>query len=229
VEAPRGRSTGTCFIPARTLQEQRQERGQTLLGIGVSGRRRLRAAIPAVSRVVPSQRRGDDARAPSCPMPSKSAALTRRREAREVRSVHGGTGARADHEAEDRRLRLNWQHCADITTFPSHSYEQYYQGVRRCWRYGQRRPVTVDIISTEGEADVMGNLQRKAEAAARMFDEMVKPRWAQALTPCAGGSDAAGMRPSNYPAWLPSSPRRSVVTSDITERRTRFTSATPVS
>jgi hypothetical protein len=68
---------------------------------------------------------------------------------------------------------LNWQHCADITTFPSHSYEQYYQAVRRCWRYGQTRPVTVDIISTEGEADVMGSLRRKSESADRMFAAMV--------------------------------------------------------
>jgi hypothetical protein len=68
---------------------------------------------------------------------------------------------------------LNWQHCADMTTFPSHSYEQYYQGVRRCWRYGQTRPVQVDIISTEGEADVMGSLKRKTAAASKMFDEMI--------------------------------------------------------
>jgi hypothetical protein len=68
---------------------------------------------------------------------------------------------------------LNWQHCADVTMFPSHSYEQYYQAVRRCWRYGQTRPVTVTLISTEGEADVMSNLQRKTVAADRMFTEMV--------------------------------------------------------
>ncbi len=68
---------------------------------------------------------------------------------------------------------LNWQHCADMTTFPSHSFEQYYQAVRRCWRYGQKNPVTVDIISTEGEADVMGSLRRKSAAADKMFAAMV--------------------------------------------------------
>jgi hypothetical protein len=68
---------------------------------------------------------------------------------------------------------LNWQHCADITTFPSHSYEQYYQGVRRCWRFGQQRPVTVDIITTEGEADVLANLRRKSANASMMFDKMI--------------------------------------------------------
>lgn len=70
-------------------------------------------------------------------------------------------------------LGLNWQHCADMTTFPSHSWEQYYQGVHRCWRFGQTRPVNVDIISTEGEADVLGSLKRKALAADVMFAEMI--------------------------------------------------------
>jgi hypothetical protein len=36
---------------------------------------------------------------------------------------------------------LNFQHCNHITFFPSHSFEQYYQKVRRCWRFGQKRPV----------------------------------------------------------------------------------------
>lgn len=68
---------------------------------------------------------------------------------------------------------LNLQHCAHVTFFPSHSYEQFYQGVRRCWRFGQLRPVTVDIVTTEGERGVMANLQRKSVAADRMFDQLV--------------------------------------------------------
>ncbi len=68
---------------------------------------------------------------------------------------------------------LNFQHCAHETFFPSHSFEQYYQGVRRCWRFGQKRPVTVDIVTTEGERDVMANLQRKAAAADTMFSNLV--------------------------------------------------------
>lgn len=68
---------------------------------------------------------------------------------------------------------LNWQHCAHMTFFPSHSYEQYYQAVRRCWRFGQTREVTVDIITTDGEHDVLANLQRKATAADRMFSALV--------------------------------------------------------
>jgi hypothetical protein len=69
---------------------------------------------------------------------------------------------------------LNWQHCRHVLMFPSHSFEQYYQSVRRCWRFGQTQPVTVDIVTTEGEADVMQNLQRKAAAAENMFTMIVK-------------------------------------------------------
>jgi len=68
---------------------------------------------------------------------------------------------------------LNFQHCAHIVMFPSHSYEQYYQSIRRCWRFGQKRPVRVDIVMTEGEKKVLENLQRKAKAADCMFDRLV--------------------------------------------------------
>jgi len=68
---------------------------------------------------------------------------------------------------------LNWQHCNHVVTFASHSYEQFYQSVRRCWRFGQKLPVTVDIISTTGEERVRDSMQRKAELADRMFTELV--------------------------------------------------------
>ena len=68
---------------------------------------------------------------------------------------------------------LNLQHCAHETFFPSHSYEQYYQAVRRCWRFGQKNPVTVDVITTEGQKNVLSNLQRKEMQASEMFDNLV--------------------------------------------------------
>lgn len=68
---------------------------------------------------------------------------------------------------------LNWQHCSNMTFFPSHSFEQYYQGTRRCWRFGQKNKVKVDIITTEGETGVLMNLQRKMEAAEKMFSQLI--------------------------------------------------------
>ncbi len=70
-------------------------------------------------------------------------------------------------------MGLNFQHCAHVTYFPSHSYEQYYQAVRRCWRFGQQSPVRVDIVHTEGEAKVIENQNRKAMQAQRMFANLV--------------------------------------------------------
>lgn len=67
----------------------------------------------------------------------------------------------------------NWQHCAHMTFFPSHSFEQWYQSVRRCWRFGQKNPVRVDVISSEGEAGVTKNLNRKAMNADAMFANLV--------------------------------------------------------
>lgn len=68
---------------------------------------------------------------------------------------------------------LNFQNCAHETTFPSHSFEQYYQAVRRCWRFGQTKPVVVDVVTTEGERGVLANLQRKQHQADRMFANLV--------------------------------------------------------
>ena len=68
---------------------------------------------------------------------------------------------------------LNLQKCARVVYFPSHSYEQYYQAVRRCWRFGQERPVRVDIVTTEAGHNIMENLRRKAVQADEMFTALV--------------------------------------------------------
>lgn len=69
---------------------------------------------------------------------------------------------------------LNWQHCNKITFFPTHSYEQYYQAVRRCWRFGQKRKVHVDLIFTEGDEIVLESLNRKQRQAVEMFERLVE-------------------------------------------------------
>jgi hypothetical protein len=68
---------------------------------------------------------------------------------------------------------LNWQHCAHVVYYPSHSYEQYYQAVRRHWRFGQEHPVNVDLVMTDGQTRIMENLQKKSEQASDMFTQMV--------------------------------------------------------
>jgi hypothetical protein len=69
---------------------------------------------------------------------------------------------------------LNWQHCAHMVSFAGHSFEQDYQATRRFWRFGQRREVLVDYVLSDGEQRVLANLQRKAEQADRMFNEITR-------------------------------------------------------
>jgi len=68
---------------------------------------------------------------------------------------------------------LNWQHCNHMVFFPTHSYEQYYQAVRRCWRFGQKRSVTVDLIFTQGDSNMIANLKRKQIQAEEMFKKLI--------------------------------------------------------
>jgi len=69
---------------------------------------------------------------------------------------------------------LNWQHCGHHTFFPSHSFEQYYQAVRRSLRFGRVDPVVVDIVTTDGERGVLANLQGKQKRADGLFTFIVQ-------------------------------------------------------
>jgi len=69
---------------------------------------------------------------------------------------------------------MNYQHCGHQTFFPSHSFEQWYQCVRRSLRFGRTEPVRVDVVATEGEAGVTENLQMKQAKADAMFAALVE-------------------------------------------------------
>jgi hypothetical protein len=70
-------------------------------------------------------------------------------------------------------LGLNMQHCSHVVTFVDHSYEKFYQSIRRCWRFGQQNPVRLDVIATEGEINVKKNMDRKQMLSDQMFDSIV--------------------------------------------------------
>ncbi len=70
---------------------------------------------------------------------------------------------------------MNWQHCKNMAFVGlSDSYEEYYQEVRRCWRFGQNMPVDAHIITAETEGGVVANIKRKEADANRMAEEMVR-------------------------------------------------------
>jgi hypothetical protein len=93
---------------------------------------------------------------------------------------------------------MNWQNCHHITSFPSHSYESHYQSVRRCWRFGQKHPVRVDMVTTEGEKSVLQNLQRKAVSADHMFTNLVRSMHQGAAI----SSQSIFTTTEKLPAWL---------------------------
>src|SRR6478609_9891590 len=67
---------------------------------------------------------------------------------------------------------LNWQHCNHTTYFPTYSYEQYYQSIRRFWRFGQKNPVTVDLVLSDGQSRIMQSLLVKKNKANEMFEKL---------------------------------------------------------
>jgi DNA modification methylase/superfamily II DNA or RNA helicase len=69
---------------------------------------------------------------------------------------------------------MNWQHCNNVVFLGlSDSYEQFYQAVRRCWRFGQTQPVDCYIVTSSQEGAVTENIKRKERDASKMAEEMV--------------------------------------------------------
>lgn len=70
---------------------------------------------------------------------------------------------------------MNWQHCARMAFVGlGDSYEQYYQGIRRCLRYGQERVVHVHLVLSELESQIAGNVARKERQSSARTDGMVR-------------------------------------------------------
>ncbi|MCA9667400.1 MAG: DEAD/DEAH box helicase [Myxococcales bacterium] len=170
------------------------ENGQTLFGveaISLSDQRKLRREtlterVDAIASAI-----ADEPNEPAlvwCELNAESEALTK--------AIEGAVEVRGNHTREEKESRLlgftdgkhrvmvsktsicgfgmNWQHCARVYfVAPSHSYEQTYQAVRRCWRFGQKRPVIVRTCEAWGEQHVTANLQRKRDEAERMGRELV--------------------------------------------------------
>lgn len=71
-------------------------------------------------------------------------------------------------------MGLNWQHCNHTVFFPTWSYEQYYQAIRRFWRFGQKCDVTCDMVISEGQTRVLEALEQKTAKAIELYGNLVK-------------------------------------------------------
>lgn len=165
---------GSLFaVEAITLQEQRQERRET-----------IDARCEKVAEIANSD---DSPFVAWCSLNDESKKL-----ASLIDDCVEITGSQSDDEKEERMVAfqsgevkrivtkpsmaafgLNWQHCHRMSFFPSHSHEQFYQAVRRCLRFGQTKPVSVHIVTTEAESAVLDNLMRKERDASAMFEHVV--------------------------------------------------------
>lgn len=174
VIAARSRNPDFLFdLPAMTLEEQRSERRRTIT-------ERCESAAALVNHTGKSA-------VVWCHLIDEGRAL--RRMIPDAMEVSGSDSEERKEEIfeafESGQLRvlitkssiaawgLNWQHCAHMVYFPSHSFEQWYQSVRRFWRFGQKSAVTADVVCSEGETQVLSNLRRKADACDRMFSNLV--------------------------------------------------------
>jgi hypothetical protein len=160
---------------ARTLAEQRAARRESL-----NARVALAAELANASA---------DAWILWCDLNDESAAL--------AKAITGSVEVRGSLDLDEKEARLaaftrgdarclvskpsicgwgmNWQHCANVAFVGlSHSFEAWYQAIRRSWRFGQTRPVNCHVITSEAEGAVASNLKRKQADAERLAAGMVE-------------------------------------------------------
>ncbi len=99
---------------------------------------------------------------------------------------------------------LNWQQCSRMVFVgASHSYEQTYQAIRRCWRFGQKNPVDVYVIRAETEQLIVDNYRRKEADAIRLGMEMSAQ---------VGDSVRSEVRGANVREWNPYNAHTEMIT-----------------
>jgi hypothetical protein len=94
---------------------------------------------------------------------------------------------------------MNWQHCNRMSFFPSHSHEQFYQAVRRCWRFGQKRDVESHIVTTQAESSIVDNLRRKEKQSIELFEKIIR-NMSQFYS--VADTTYAPTRKAKAPSWL---------------------------
>lgn len=125
---------------------------------------------------------------------------------------------RLDGFAAGRYLRLvskpsiagwgcNWQHCARMAFVGvTDSYEQFYQSIRRCYRFGQKRAVEVHVIASDMEGAVLANLRRKEADATVMAEQLSAKTRAAVMTHVFGSvsttNEYTARKPLRLPSWL---------------------------
>lgn len=71
-------------------------------------------------------------------------------------------------------MGLNWQHCNHSVFFPTWSYEQWYQSIRRFWRFGQANDVTIDRVTSDGQQRVIQAIDQKTDKAISLHKKLTQ-------------------------------------------------------
>lgn len=197
VESPEGVREGFAFVGAATLDEQRQERRLT-----------IRRRCEKVAEILPK----DDYAVVWCHLNPEGDLLQKLipgsvnvqgSDSDDVKEQNLSAFAAGQIKVLICKPRiagfgLNLQHCNFMTTFPSHSFESVYQSIRRCWRFGQKRPVQLHIVTSEAESAVVANMQRKEVAMEAMFAGLVTEMNHYQLN----GKQQESFIKSGTPSWL---------------------------
>ncbi len=170
-------ATGTLFaLPALGLTDQRRAKRETMT-------ERVGAMVDLARSV------SDDQYIVWCDLNSEQDAIAKEL-GDDCVSIQGSTPDELKFERSARWIRggvrvlvskikiygfgMNMQNCHYMGMFPSNSYEGPYQAMRRCWRFGQRHPVRVDIVASERESHIVATYRAKEIAAAAMAAQMTK-------------------------------------------------------
>lgn len=202
------RTQGTLFaVEARGLSEQREARRGSL-------QNRVKVAAGIVAK---------EAQEPWliwCDLNDESSAL--------AEAIPNAVEIRGSDDADDKESRmadfthgdtlalvtkpsiagwgLNWQHCARVVFVGlSHSFEAWYQAIRRVYRFGQKRRVICHVITSDAEGAVVANLKRKQQDAQRMVSAMVREMNALGSVRGGTGRDFTEYNPTvpmTVPAWV---------------------------
>lgn len=101
----------------------------------------------------------------------------------------------------------NWQHCARIAYVGiTDSYESFYQSLRRCYRFGQKREVHAHVIASDIEGAVLANLRRKEADASEMSEQLSAKTRSAVMAHVFGNitttNEYAPVKALRIPAWL---------------------------
>ena len=104
---------------------------------------------------------------------------------------------------------LNFQHCNQMAFVGvTDSYESHYQAIRRCWRFGQKKPVDVHLYVSEAEGSVMANLKRKEAEAQEMARQLSEETRSAVMDELTGQrrqtNEYRATRKVSLPAWVTS-------------------------